>query len=54
VDDLMAENATLKTKAEDLAVEATQLRANQTKAQELVDKRQTEADAREKNLQQRL
>jgi hypothetical protein len=38
VDNLMTENAALKTKAEGLAVEATQLRADQAKAQELVDK----------------
>jgi hypothetical protein len=54
VHDLAVKNVTLKTKAEGLAVEATQLRANQAKAQELVDKRQAEAEAREKNLQQRL
>jgi hypothetical protein len=54
VDDLAAENAALKTKSEGLAIEATQLRANQVKAQELVDKRQAEAEAREKSLQQRL
>jgi cell division protein FtsB len=39
VDDLGAENAALKTKADGLAAEATQLRADQAKAQELVDKR---------------
>jgi FtsZ-binding cell division protein ZapB len=39
VDDLTTENAALKTKAEGLAVEATQLRADQAKAQELVNKR---------------
>jgi hypothetical protein len=54
VDDLVAENAALKTKSEGLAIEATQLRANQGKAQELVDKRQAEAEAREKSLQQRM
>jgi hypothetical protein len=54
VDDLTVENAALKTKAEGLAVEATQLRADQAKAQELVDKRQAEAETKEKNLQQRL
>jgi hypothetical protein len=43
VDDLAADNAALKTKADGLAVEATQLRADQAKAQELVDKRQAKA-----------
>jgi regulator of replication initiation timing len=54
VDDLAANNAALKTKADGLAVEATQLRADQAKAQELVDKRQAEAEMKEKNLQQCL
>jgi hypothetical protein len=44
VDDLTTENATLKTKAEGLAVEA----------QELVDKRQAKAETKERNLQQHL
>jgi hypothetical protein len=44
----------LKTKADGLAVEATQLRADQAKAQELVDKRQAEAETREENFQQCL
>jgi hypothetical protein len=39
VDDLAAKNASLKTKADSLAVEAAQLRADQAKAQELFDKR---------------
>jgi hypothetical protein len=39
VDDLAAKNTALKTKADGLAAEATQLRADQAKAQELVDKR---------------
>jgi hypothetical protein len=43
VDDLAAENAALKTKADGLVVEATQLRADQAKAQEMFDKRQAEA-----------
>jgi dynactin complex subunit len=54
VDDLTTENAALKTKVEGLAVEATQLRADQAKAKELVDKRQAEAETKERNLQQRL
>jgi hypothetical protein len=54
VDDLAAENALLKTKADGLAVEAAQLRADQVKAQELVDKHQAEAKSNERSLQQRL
>jgi hypothetical protein len=54
VDDLTAKNATLKTKADGLAVEATQLRADQAKAQELDDKCQAEAESKEKSLQQCL
>jgi hypothetical protein len=54
VDDLTAENASLKTEADGLAVKAAQLRADQAKAQELFDKRQAEAKLKEKSLQQRL
>jgi hypothetical protein len=54
VDDLADENASLKTKADGLAVEAAQLRADHAKAQELFDKRQAEAESKEKSLQQRL
>jgi hypothetical protein len=54
VDDLIVENTALKTKADGLAIEAAQLRTDQAKAQELLDKHQSEAESREKNLQQRL
>jgi hypothetical protein len=54
VDDLIAENTSLKTKADGLAVEAPRLRADQAKAQELFYKCQAEAESREKSLQQRL
>jgi hypothetical protein len=37
-----------------MAVKVAQLRADQAKAQELFDKRQVEAESREKSLQQRL
>jgi hypothetical protein len=50
VDDLAAKNASLKTKADVLAVEAAQLRTDQVKAQELLDKRQAEAESKEKSL----
>jgi hypothetical protein len=54
VDNLLAENASLKTKAERLAAEAAQLRADQVKAHELFDKHQAEAESKEKSLQQCL
>jgi hypothetical protein len=54
VDDLLVENASLKTKADGLAVEAAQLRADQAKAQEMFDRRQAEAESKEKSLQQCL
>jgi hypothetical protein len=54
VDDLVAENASLKTKVDGLAVEAAQLKVDQARAQELFDKHQAEAESKEKNLQQRL
>jgi hypothetical protein len=44
----------LKSKADGLAAEVTQLKTNQAKAQELFDKRRVEAESRERNLQQRL
>jgi hypothetical protein len=50
----MAKNASLKLKADGLAVELAQLKTDQAKAQELFDKRQLEAESREKNLQQCL
>jgi hypothetical protein len=39
VDNLTAENASLKTKADSLVAKAAQLRADRAKAQELFDKR---------------
>jgi hypothetical protein len=54
VDNLTAENASLKTKADGLAIKAAQLRADQAKAQVLFDKRQAEAESKEKILQQCL
>jgi hypothetical protein len=54
VDDLAAENTLLKTKADGQAIEAAQLRADQVKAQELVDKHQAEAESKDRSLQQRL
>jgi uncharacterized phage infection (PIP) family protein YhgE len=54
VGDLAAENAVLKTKSEGLAVAVSQIKAKQTKAQELADKHRAKAEARDKNFQQRL
>jgi hypothetical protein len=51
VDDLIAENTSLKSKADGLAIEAAELRADQAKAHELFDKLQAEAESREKSLQ---
>jgi hypothetical protein len=50
----VAENSLLKSKADGLAAEVTQLKAEQAKAQELVDQWRVEAESRERNLQQRL
>jgi hypothetical protein len=44
----------LKTKVDGLATEVTLLKADQAKAQELLDKHQAEAELKEKSLQQRL
>jgi hypothetical protein len=54
VDNLAAENASLKTKADGLVAKAAQLRADRTKAQELFDKRQDNVESKEKSLQQCL
>jgi hypothetical protein len=54
VDELATENNSLKSKADGLAAEVTQLKTGQAKAQELIDKRQVEAESRERKLQQRL
>jgi hypothetical protein len=54
VDNLVAKNALLKTKADGLAAKAAQLRADRAKAQGLFDKHQAEAKSKEKSLQQCL
>jgi hypothetical protein len=54
VDDFAAKNASLKTKADGLAVEKAQLRADQTKAQDLVDKHRAKAESKERSLRRRL
>jgi prefoldin subunit 5 len=54
VEQLAAENNLLKSKADGLAAEVTQLTTDQAKSQELIDKRRVEAESRERKLQQRL
>jgi uncharacterized coiled-coil DUF342 family protein len=54
VDDLEAENSSLRAKADGLANEVTQLKADSTKAQELANKHRMEAESKEQALQQRL
>jgi regulator of replication initiation timing len=54
LDDLTAENSGLKAKTAELADEVAQLKAESTKAQELVGTRRIEAETREKDMQQRL
>jgi hypothetical protein len=54
VDELATKNTSLKSKADGLSAEVTQLKTDQAKAQELFDKEQAEAKSRERNLQQRL
>jgi hypothetical protein len=51
VDEFAAENTSFKSKADGLAVEVTQLKTDQAKAQELVDKRRVKAESMERNLQ---
>jgi hypothetical protein len=51
VDNLAAKNASLKNKADGLVDEAAQLKADRAKAQELFDKRQADAESKEKSLQ---
>jgi hypothetical protein len=54
MDDLEAENSSLRAKADGLANEVTQLKADSTKAQELANKHRMEAESKEKDLHQRL
>jgi hypothetical protein len=54
IDDLAAENSSLRAKADGLADEVTRLQADSTKAQELVNQQRVEAESKEKGLQQRL
>jgi hypothetical protein len=54
IDDLSAENSSLKLKTESLADEVSQLKAGSTTAQELANKQRADAESKEKGLQQRL
>jgi hypothetical protein len=54
IDDLEAENSLLRGKADGLANEVNQVKANSTKAQELANKHRMEAESKEKDLHQRL
>jgi regulator of replication initiation timing len=54
IDDLSAENSSLKLKTESLADEVSQLKADSTAAQELANKQCTDAESKEKGLQQRM
>jgi hypothetical protein len=54
IDDLAAENSSLRAKADALADKVTQLKANSAKAQELVYQQRVEAESKEKDLQQCL
>jgi hypothetical protein len=54
MDDLAAENSGLKAKTDELADEVAWLKSESTKAQELARMRRIEAEAKEKDMQQRL
>jgi regulator of replication initiation timing len=54
LDDLVAENSGLKAKTDELADEVARLKFESTKAQELARTRRIEAEAKEKDMQQRL
>jgi outer membrane murein-binding lipoprotein Lpp len=54
VDNLAADNSSLNTKIDGLVTKVAQLKADQAKAQELLDKHQAKAKLKQKILQQRL
>jgi outer membrane murein-binding lipoprotein Lpp len=54
IDDLSAENSSLKLKIESLADEVSQLKADSMAAQELANKQRADAESKEKGLQQHL
>jgi predicted RNase H-like nuclease (RuvC/YqgF family) len=54
LNDLAAENSGLKAKTDELADEVARLKSKSTKAQELARMCRIEAEAKEKDMQQRL
>jgi hypothetical protein len=54
IDDLSAENSSLKLKIESLADEVSKLKVESLAAQELANKQCADAESKEKGLQQRL
>jgi hypothetical protein len=50
----VVENSGLKAKTDELAAEVAQLKSESTKAQKLARTRRIEAEAKEKDMQQRL
>jgi hypothetical protein len=54
IDDLSAENSSLKLKTESLADEVSKLKVKLSAAQELANKQRADAESKEKGLQQRL
>jgi hypothetical protein len=54
IDDLSAENSSLKLKTESLADEVSKLKADSLAAQQLANKQRADAESKEKGLQQRL
>jgi hypothetical protein len=54
VDDLSAENSSLKLKTESLADEVSKLKVELLAAQELANKQRADAELKEKGLQQHL
>jgi regulator of replication initiation timing len=54
IDELSAENSSLKLKTESLADEVSKLKVESSAAQQLANKQCTDAELKEKGLQQRL
>jgi hypothetical protein len=54
IDDLSADNSSLKLKTESLADEVSKLKVESSAAQELANKQRADAESKEKGLQQRL
>jgi regulator of replication initiation timing len=54
IDDLSAENSSLKLRTESLADEVSKLKVESSAAQELTNKQRADAESKEKGLQQRL